>query len=103
MSRRLISQALPEQRLGAGEIAVQPQDRREIAQADRGFAVFVAEHLAPDRQRLAMQRLGALVESLILVDAAELRQRDRDVRVLRPEQLCGACAAPRSRRRPAAA
>ena len=74
-------QTLAQQRLGAGEIAVQPQDRRQIAQADRRLAMLVAEHLPADAQRFALQRLRALVESLVLVDAPELDERDGDVGV----------------------
>ena len=33
-----------------------------------------------------MQRLGPIVQALVLIDASELGQRDRDVRVLRAEQ-----------------
>ena len=55
---------MPEQRLGAGEIAVQAQHRRQIAQADRGFPVILAEHPPPDGQRFAMKRLGSLIQSL---------------------------------------
>ena len=78
---------LAEQRLGAGEIAIEAQHRGEIALADGGLAVPVAEHLPADVQRFAVQRLGPLVQSLILIDASELRERDGDVRMLRAEQL----------------
>jgi hypothetical protein len=55
-------EALAKQRLGAGEIAVQSQHRREIAQADGGLAVLVAERLTADAEGFALNRLGALVE-----------------------------------------
>ena len=44
--------------------------------------MLVAEHLPPDLERFAMQRLGPLIQSLILIDASELRQRHRDVAML---------------------
>ena len=74
---------LPKQRLGALEVAFQAKNRRKVTQADGGFSVFVAERIAPDRQCFAVKRLGTLVESLILVDAAELGKRVGDIRVLR--------------------
>ena len=73
---------MAQQRFGAVEVAVEPQHRREIAQAHGGFAGPVSEQRASDRQRLAVERLGARVQALILVDAAELGQRVGDVRML---------------------
>ena len=78
---------LAEQRLGAGEIAVEAQHGGKIALADGSLAVPGAEHLPADVQRLAVQRLRPLIQSLVLIDPSELRERDGDVRMLRAEQL----------------
>jgi hypothetical protein len=67
----------------------------EIGEADGRFPVLVAEHLAPDAERLALQRFGALVEPLVLIRASELHQRNRDVRRAPAEKfrrMCDACS-----------
>ena len=72
-------EALAQQHLGAVEVAVQPQHRGERTHADGSLPVFIAKHAAPDRQRLALQRFGAVVQPSILVHAPELDHRDGDV------------------------
>ena len=80
-------QRLSEQRVGGREVAIQPQDRRETTHADGRFPVLVPVHFPPDGQGFTLKRLGARVESLILVNPSELDECHGDIRVLRAEQL----------------
>ena len=73
-------EALTKQRLSRIEIATKSQNGREIGLTDCGFPMPLAEDLAANRQRFAVQCFGSRAEALVLIHATELGQRDRDDR-----------------------